>query len=98
MSKDGPFQAYHDLVTNPKIQELNLRINQEVAMLKRLKALRVQPVNNPPDWKYCFHIEFKLGGYNRKVFLNMAASKLVHDCKVPWELAKSDRQFWVRTG
>ena len=70
----------------------------EAQMLVRLKSMRVQTVNETPEWKHCFNISFEPGGYNREVFLNLIAGKLVHDKREPLELAKSDRQLWVRIG
>jgi len=94
----GPFAAYHAAVTNPMIMKLNLRMAEEARVLHKLKHLRVQTVTTTPEWSDCCNISFEPGHYDRKVFLGLLASKLVHDGKEPLELAKSNEQLWVRTG
>ena len=97
MSRNGPFEAYRDLVTDPKIMALHLRMHDEKIMLNKLKHLRVKSIDKAPDWDDCVHIQFEPDSYNRNLMLEMFASKLAYNRKNPVEIAKSANCIWVRT-
>lgn len=97
MSRNGPFEVYHDYSNNPIIMALQLRMHNEKVILNKLKHLRVQSVDKIPDWENCIHVQFEPDDYDRNLILNLIASKLVHDSKNPVEIAKSSNCIWVRT-
>jgi hypothetical protein len=93
----GPFSVYHEHVTNPIIQELNVKIAKEAKLLHKLKHMRVQSVNKAPEWESCINVSFEPEFYDREIILNLIASKLVHDNKNPVEIVKSYNCIWVKT-
>ena len=95
MKGQGPFKKYHDFITNPAIIKLEHDRYQENTILHKLKHLKIQVVTKAPEWSNCVNISFQ--DYDKKLILNIIASKLTHDNKIPVEIAKSDNCIWVRT-
>ncbi len=97
--KDPDSWALHAMAkaTNPKIQAINARIVAESEMLSRLRRLKRHQVERAPEWESCYHVEFK-NASERKIAMGMLASCLVHQGKLPLELACTPNCVWVRTG